>query len=47
MKSAGKLPDAIELGKKTVRWSVDDIRAWIQAGCPRRDEWKSLRNVHA
>ncbi|ADG68471.1 Prophage CP4-57 regulatory [Planctopirus limnophila DSM 3776] len=33
MRSAGKLPAPVRVGKST-RWRVSDIQEWIAAGCP-------------
>jgi excisionase family DNA binding protein len=33
MRSAGTLPSPVKLGG-CVRWPVDAIRRWIEAGCP-------------
>ena len=35
----GKIPAAVSLGKSR-RWSTDEIRAWVCAGCPKRIEWQ-------
>ena len=40
--AAGKLPSPIRLGGKVV-WRVDEIRAWLAAGAPRRAEWQARR----
>jgi predicted DNA-binding transcriptional regulator AlpA len=40
--SAGRIPQAIALGR-CKRWSVDEIRAWIRDGAPRRREWIAMR----
>lgn len=40
--SAGQIPRAVRLGA-CVRWSVDEIRAWLLAGAPARDEWEERR----
>ena len=40
--AAGKLPAPIRLGGKVV-WRVDEIRDWLAAGAPRRDEWNARR----
>lgn len=36
MDAAGKLPAPLRIGG-SVRWRTDDIRAWLDAGCPPRD----------
>lgn len=35
---ARKLPRPVRLGR-TVRWRRQELRDWVLAGCPRRDEW--------
>ena len=35
----GRIPRAIRLGHST-RWRADELRAWIAADCPRRNEWE-------
>jgi len=43
LRSAGQLPPAIRLGG-SVRWRVEEIRAWIAAGCPEEAAWEVQRN---
>lgn len=38
MDAAGKIPRPIRLAG--VRWKVREIRDWIDAGAPTRDEWE-------
>ena len=42
--AAGKLPSPIRLGGKVV-WRLDEIRDWLAAGAPRRDEWQARRTA--
>jgi len=42
MDAAGKLPTPIRLGGK-VLWSIDELKAWIAAGCPDRATWETLK----
>ena len=42
LNSNGRLPRPVRLGK-SVRWPVDEIRAWLAAGAPPRDRWERLR----
>jgi len=42
MLAAGRLPEPIRLGR-CVRWRLDEIRAWVAAGCPVRAEWEAQR----
>ena len=36
--SAGRTPRAIQIGQ-TKRWSREELKEWIRAGCPPRIEW--------
>lgn len=38
--STGRLPSPVRLGC-CIRWRVDEIRAFVEAGCPSRQEWES------
>lgn len=38
--SIGRLPNPVRLGN-CVRWRIDEIRAFVEAGCPCRQEWES------
>lgn len=40
--SAGKLPRPVRIGG-AVRWHLDEIRGWIDAGCPCRATWEARR----
>ena len=42
--AAGKLPSPVRLGGKVV-WRLDEIRDWLAAGAPRRDEWQARRGA--
>lgn len=37
---AQKTPPGVFLGHRTKRWRVEEIRAWVCAGCPNRVAWK-------
>ena len=37
-----RLPRPIRLGR-SVRWNVDELRAWLDAGAPVRDTWERMR----
>ena len=37
--SAGWVPRAVRIGRSTL-WRVEELRAWVEAGCPRRAEWE-------
>lgn len=38
--SAGWIPRPVRIGRATL-WRADEMRAWVEAGCPRRDEWEA------
>ncbi|MHB1524616.1 MAG: helix-turn-helix transcriptional regulator [Candidatus Dormibacteria bacterium] len=40
--SSGRTPAPIRLGS-AVLWSVEELRAWIAAGCADRRTWEVLR----
>jgi len=37
--AAGWIPRPVRINRSTL-WRVDELRAWVAAGCPRRDEWE-------
>ena len=41
MNSGGKIPKPLKL-QGSVRWSYDELRAWIAAGTPARDVWENM-----
>ena len=38
--TAGRIPRPVRIGRSTL-WRADELRAWIAAGCPRRDAWEA------
>ena len=40
--SAGKIPAAVNFGRSK-RWPAETLRAWVEAGCPDRKRWESMR----
>jgi len=38
--SAGWIPQPVRIGRATL-WQADVLRAWVGAGCPRREEWEA------
>ena len=38
--AAGFVPRPIRIGRSTF-WRAEELRSWIEAGCPRRKEWES------
>jgi len=37
--SAGWIPRPVRIGRSTL-WRADELREWVAAGCPRREEWE-------
>ncbi len=37
--SAGLIPRPVRIGRSTL-WRLDELREWVTAGCPRREEWE-------
>lgn len=44
LNTIGRLPKPLRLGN-CVRWRVDEIRAFVAAGCPSRQEWEAMQNT--
>jgi predicted DNA-binding transcriptional regulator AlpA len=42
MDATGQCPPPRRLGRR-VLWSVKELTAWIDAGCPERDAWRPER----
>jgi excisionase family DNA binding protein len=42
LNSQGRVPRPINLGR-SVRWSVEELRAWLAAGAPERSRWELLK----
>lgn len=37
-RAAGRMPKPVKVGG-IVRWRIEDVRVWVDAGCPPIDEW--------
>ena len=44
LNKTGRLPIPIKLGR-AVRWRVDELREWVAAGCPSRQQWVERRRT--
>ena len=42
--SAGLVPKPIRIGR-SVRWPVDEIRAWLKAGAPDSKRWEQTKQA--
>jgi predicted DNA-binding transcriptional regulator AlpA len=43
MNAAGRCPAPVRLSRGCVRWRAEELRAWVEAGCPGRKEWQARR----
>ena len=43
MKAASRLPAPVHFGRM-VRWNVEELRQWVNCGCPAWWQWKELRH---
>lgn len=44
LNSCGRIPTPLRIGG-AVRWSAEEISAWLAAGAPDRKRWETLKNV--
>ena len=45
MSEDGRLgPKYIQFGSKRL-WSTDELRSWIAAGCPARENWQKVKDA--
>lgn len=40
----GLVPRAVQLGRRRY-WSSEELRSWIQAGCPPRVRWETMKGA--
>ncbi|HHN46419.1 MAG TPA: helix-turn-helix domain-containing protein [Planctomycetes bacterium] len=40
--SSGQVPMPVKVGRAT-RWNLSELLAWIEAGCPSRARWKTVK----
>ncbi len=40
--ASARCPAPVRIGA-TVRWRADELRSWVEAGCPSRREWEARR----
>ena len=41
MYNSGEMPSPTRIGR-AVRWNYEELRAWVNAGCPPKGKWKWL-----
>ncbi len=39
MNKDGRMPKSVKIGN-AVRWNREELQAWVNAGCPPRDNWE-------
>src|SRR5437016_2454373 len=39
----GKVPAAVRIGRAK-RWRAEELRRWVEKGCPDRITWKAINN---
>jgi predicted DNA-binding transcriptional regulator AlpA len=44
--AAGRCPAPVRLGA-SVRWRADELRSWIEAGCPDRKSWEAMQKANS
>ena len=42
LNSSGRLPRPVRLGR-ACRWNLAELRAWLDASCPERSRWETMR----
>jgi predicted DNA-binding transcriptional regulator AlpA len=45
MDAAGHVPAAVRVGSYMKRWRLEELRRWIDVGCPPRGEWEQVRKA--
>ena len=40
--AAGWIPRPVRIGRSTL-WRVEELKDWVTAGCPRREEWEARK----
>jgi predicted DNA-binding transcriptional regulator AlpA len=40
--AAGRVPAPVKLGGRTP-WRVEELRRWVESGCPDRRAWEALK----
>ena len=40
--ASGRCPLPVRLGRRTL-WRGAELAAWIEAGCPARDRWQTMK----
>ncbi|MBL8812118.1 MAG: helix-turn-helix domain-containing protein [Planctomycetaceae bacterium] len=43
--ATGRIPESVRIGR-SILWRLDEIHAWVEAGCPMRKDWKFTAKTH-
>jgi predicted DNA-binding transcriptional regulator AlpA len=43
LNTTGRLPRPVRFGR-SVRWSVAELRDWLESGAPSREKWEKMRD---
>jgi predicted DNA-binding transcriptional regulator AlpA len=44
--SGGRLPQAVKPSPGVKRWRREEIREWIDVGCPCRKDWEAMKKAN-
>jgi predicted DNA-binding transcriptional regulator AlpA len=45
LRAGGAIPAPIRLGRR-VLWRVDELRRWLDAGCPNQRKWQQIQTIN-
>jgi predicted DNA-binding transcriptional regulator AlpA len=43
--SANRCPAPVRLSRGCVRWRAEELRRWVEAGCPDRRTWEAMEGA--
>jgi predicted DNA-binding transcriptional regulator AlpA len=43
--ATGRTPEPVRIGG-SILWRLDEIQAWVEAGCPLRKDWTLIAKTH-
>lgn len=44
LRAGGLLPEPVRVGRRDL-WRRSELLAWIEAGCPSADRWRTMRGA--
>lgn len=45
LEAEGNVPNPVRVGGRIKRYRRTEVLAWVEAGCPSREQWESVRQV--